>query len=66
MALSIGLLIERETVCSDGKKIGWKTKVTAVSPDWKLVDEYDAQRATIEDLLSKFYPDVANTSSLKV
>lgn len=52
VALSLGLLIERETKLSNGEKLSWNTKINDVLPEWKLMDGYATEHADIEDLLS--------------
>jgi CubicO group peptidase (beta-lactamase class C family) len=50
-ALSVGILIDRETLLHNGDKLTWNTKIKDVLPDWRLMDKRAEKNADIEDVL---------------
>ncbi len=50
--LSVGMLIEHDTMLPNGEKLDWTTKIKDVLPEWKLMDEYASDHATVVDLMS--------------
>lgn len=53
VALSIGLLIERNTSLSNGQLLDWDTKIVDIlGDDWKLEDGYATDHLDVTDLLS--------------
>jgi hypothetical protein len=53
-ALSIGLLIENETVLENGDKLDYSTKIKNILPDWRMLDPYMQDHLDVLDLLGMF------------
>ncbi|WVW85467.1 hypothetical protein I302_107505 [Kwoniella bestiolae CBS 10118] len=52
LAVSIGMLIDRDTILKTGQKLEWTSKMIDVLPGWGLVEKVAEKEATIEDLLT--------------
>ncbi|WWC93440.1 hypothetical protein V866_000274 [Kwoniella sp. B9012] len=52
VAISIGILIHKNTTLPDGNTLGWNTKMIDVLTGWGLVDKEAEREATIHDLLT--------------
>ena len=57
-ALSIGLLIENETVLENGDKLDYSTKIKNILPDWRMLDPYMEDHLDVLDLLGMFRLDL--------
>jgi hypothetical protein len=53
-ALSIGLLIENETILENGDKLDYSTKIKDILPDWRMIDPYMQDHLDVLDLLGMF------------
>lgn len=53
-ALSIGLLIENETVLENGDKLDYITKIKDILPDWRMLDPYMQDHLDVLDLLGEY------------
>ncbi|WRT69312.1 uncharacterized protein IL334_006296 [Kwoniella shivajii] len=51
-ALSIGLLVENNTVLPNGERLEWSSKVKDILPEWKLKDRYASDHMDLIDLAS--------------
>ncbi|OCF56140.1 hypothetical protein L486_06081 [Kwoniella mangroviensis CBS 10435] len=51
-ALSVGLLMNNDTLLPDGDKLRWSTKIKDVLPEWKLMDDYASDHVDLVDLAS--------------
>lgn len=50
-AMSLSLLIDNNTILSNGELLRYDTKVEDVLGDWKLVDPYMSEHLDLLDLL---------------
>jgi hypothetical protein len=57
-ALSIGLLIENETVLENGDRLEYSTKIKSILPDWRMLDPYMQDHLDVLDLLGMFRLDL--------
>ena len=51
VALSIGLLVNNDTLLSNGERLGYGTKIKDILPHWQLYDEYATAHLDLLDLL---------------
>lgn len=50
--LSVGMLVENNTILASGERLDWSTKIKDILPEWKLMDEYASNHADVVDLMS--------------
>ncbi len=50
--LSVGMLVENNTILASGERLDWSTKIKDILPEWKLMDEYASNHADVIDLMS--------------
>lgn len=51
MAVSLGLLIDDGATLADGTLLSYGTKIEAILPEWKLMDDYASSHVSLLDLL---------------
>jgi hypothetical protein len=54
VAISLGLLIDAGTKLADGTPLDYGTKIKAILPDWKLMDDYASSHVSLLDLLCEW------------
>lgn len=62
VSISIGLLINNNTLLPDGDTLQYSTKVKDILPDWDIIDDYARDHLDLLDLLCE--PDTYFTSIL--
>lgn len=53
VSMSIGLLIDNNTLLPNGETLQYDTKVKDILPDWELMDQYARDHIDFLDLLCK-------------